>query len=766
MSSKKSSTSINTNFSKLATTDTSTNPKERYSLLEKIGQGGFGYVYKAIDNVTGSIVAAKLINLESAGDELESVQQEIAVMSNSTCKQLTKYFASYLYGSQLWIVMEYLEAGSLSDIINDTGPLEEASIVYVMRELVMAIAYLHAERKIHRDIKAGNILVSARGDVKLADFGVTGQLTESINKRQTRVGTPFWMAPEVICQYAYDSKADVWSLGITAIELALGKPPYADKVNAMKALFLIPKNDPPVLEGNFSDSFKDFVSCCLKKDPTQRYTCLQLLEHPFLNTDGFFKNAMVDASIGHNNSNSHSNPTSPRFPLSRQISGDDIHQPISPVAISPITDTRKSLGTTYPFPSALSTPPPINTQQQIPFLQAHKAQESFRNLAPKELLKKIELRLKRLHDEDYKLEKILQNVPDNNSNSKPFSLNSGNNSGNYRLSGTMRKSIDSTGTGWDFNCTIRTRNAGNSANNSFRSLLSNSSTNSATGQPISRTNSSRSVDLSQPQGSIGFMRTNSNNSLNNFLAGNGNSAGGVVIPKHHPVMKSSSSHSKNSPTAASERVTVKNNNAKRSRNIVQRYSSSNLTVVAGGASQSQQLPSAGVSHDDVLCALQAVEKESSSNSASNAHSNTNSNSNSMINKSIGSSEDKHEVEEDNISVIDVNEEMNYSDVDALSACYDVDNENSACISQLLHDYASVETSHSYNTIVSPTLELLNRAANAMLGDSEEARNTTMKILSELGRVLTALDKHTDGGLTTEFVTTLTQATLAELEESG
>lgn len=166
------------------------NPTERYNLTEKIGQGGFGYVYKAVDSETGATVACKLINLDDASDELENVQQEISVMSHCDCQQLTKYFTSFLSGSQLWIVMEYLEGGSLSDLLADSGPLDEPTIAYVMHELLTALAYLHGERKIHRDVKAGNILVSATGRIKLADFGVTGQLTESVSKRKTRVGTP------------------------------------------------------------------------------------------------------------------------------------------------------------------------------------------------------------------------------------------------------------------------------------------------------------------------------------------------------------------------------------------------------------------------------------------------------------------------------------------------------------------------------------------------------------------------------------------------
>lgn len=259
---------------------------DQFELLEELGSGSFGVVYKAIDKVSGSIVAVKKIDLESSEDDIEEIQKEIAILSGCQDEHITTYYGCFVRGYKLWIIMEYLAGGSGLDLLKP-GIFHEPEIAVMCRELLEGLIYLHDNGKIHRDVKAANVLVSSEGNVKLADFGVATQLSNNMSRRNTFVGTPFWMAPEVIRQEDYDTKADIWSLGITAIEFAKGEPPLSE-YHPMKVLFLIPKAEPPTVPagGQWSADFRDFVACCLKKNPAERPTGRQLLKHRFIRKAG------------------------------------------------------------------------------------------------------------------------------------------------------------------------------------------------------------------------------------------------------------------------------------------------------------------------------------------------------------------------------------------------------------------------------------------------------------------------------------------------
>ncbi|KAJ3440010.1 serine/threonine-protein kinase tao [Anaeramoeba flamelloides] len=248
-------------------------------LIEELGKGSYGSVYKARQKGTGEIVAVKMISLEE-DEGLDDIKIEIEILKKCKHKNIVKYIGTYFKEETLWIVMEYCGGGSVSDLcqILEKG-LTEQQIAGIMYGSLEGLNYFHSNRKIHRDIKGGNILLTDKGEVKLADFGVSAQLTKTMSKRNTFIGTPYWMAPEVIQDYQnYDSRADIWSLGITAIELAEIVPPRCD-IHPMRVLFIIPKKEAPKLKDarKYSKEFHDFIAKCLVKNYEKRPKAKQLL---------------------------------------------------------------------------------------------------------------------------------------------------------------------------------------------------------------------------------------------------------------------------------------------------------------------------------------------------------------------------------------------------------------------------------------------------------------------------------------------------------
>jgi len=260
-------------------------PRIRYTNYVKIGEGSTGLVYAAndLESMNGQhLVAIKKMNLHKQ-QRRELLFNEVVIMRDYKHKNIVDMYGSYLVDDELWVVMEYLAGGALTDIVTKTR-MDENQIAAVCKSVLQALAFLHANGVIHRDIKSDSILLSNDGRVKLTDFGFVAQVSADLQKRKSLVGTPYWMAPEVISRLPYGTEVDIWSLGIMVIEMIDGEPPYFDQP-PLQAMRFIRDMPPPRFKDNMhrvSPRLQGFLDRMLVRDPTQRATAVELLEHPFI----------------------------------------------------------------------------------------------------------------------------------------------------------------------------------------------------------------------------------------------------------------------------------------------------------------------------------------------------------------------------------------------------------------------------------------------------------------------------------------------------
>jgi len=258
-------------------------PLTLFTEMKKIGEGAAGEIYVTTRIGDTRKIAAKKMTLNQQNIGL--MTSEISIMKNSRHPNIVEYFESYLVRDKLWVMMEYMDGGCLTEILDqyEQVRLSEAQIAYVCACTLRALSFIHGLHRIHRDIKSDNLLLSMAGDVKLADFGYAAQLTQEKQKRTTIVGTPYWMSPEVIRGQTYDTKADIWSLGIMIMEMLEGEPPYME-FPPLRALFLVTTKGVPPPKNPPSPQLQSFLGLCLEKNPDARGSADQLLAHPFISS--------------------------------------------------------------------------------------------------------------------------------------------------------------------------------------------------------------------------------------------------------------------------------------------------------------------------------------------------------------------------------------------------------------------------------------------------------------------------------------------------
>ncbi|XP_051900123.1 mitogen-activated protein kinase kinase kinase kinase 5-like [Pristis pectinata] len=300
------------------------NPQDDFEIIQRVGGGTYGEVYKARQKHTGQLAAVKIIKMEP-DDDFSVIQQEISIVKSCTHQNIVAYYGSYIRSNKLWICMEFCGGGSLQDIYHVTGPLTELQIAYISREMLQGLEYLHNQGKIHRDIKGANVLINDNGDVKLADFGISAQITATFARRMSFIGTPYWMAPEVAAvefKGGYNELCDIWAVGITAIELAELQPPMFD-VHPLRVLFLMSKSgyQPPKLKdkGKWSSAFHNFAKVTLTKNPKKRPAASKMLTHQFVSQSGLSRALVHELIDKLRNPDKHSSL--------REVDEDDIEPP-------------------------------------------------------------------------------------------------------------------------------------------------------------------------------------------------------------------------------------------------------------------------------------------------------------------------------------------------------------------------------------------------------------------------------------------------------